>query len=344
MTNKKPDRFGLLILLLGLALGGPILLFSQGPPPMRRHTVTEAGKLNLTPADRRPPERNRVVIEKKGTKRVVSSNAIPVHNVGRFPNRGNPNEIRPQALQIELPADPQPAPVITFIHHQAGERDRHPPGPPLKFGVALNGLLFDPGAAEFYQGDPVLGWQYEALSGAVPLGLDENFAHVQPTGAYHYHGIPAGLLKQLGYKDGKHSPLIGWAADGFPIYCKWGFQDPEDANSKVIELRPSYRLKAGERPGGREPGGKFDGAFVRDYEYVDALGDLDECNGRRCVTPDFPGGGYAYFLTGDWPVIPRAFRGTPVRLGGFERMGPKGPKGPKGKKGFKGPKKGAPRD
>ena len=40
--------------------------------------------------------------------------------------------------------------------------------------------------------------QYEALSGAVPLGIDANNAHVQPTGAYHYHGVPTGLLRDLG--------------------------------------------------------------------------------------------------------------------------------------------------
>jgi hypothetical protein len=59
------------------------------------------------------------------------------------------------------------------------------------------------------------------------------------------------------------------------------------------------------------PGGRYDGTFTADYEYVPGMGDLDECNGRRCITPDFPQGTYAYFLTEDWPVIPRRYRGTP---------------------------------
>ena len=73
-------------------------------------------------------------------------------------------------------------------------------------------------------GNPRSGWQYEALGAAVPLGLDTNFAHVQPDGNYHYHGLPTGLMRSMGHRTGQHSPLIGWAADGFPVhlhYLKW---------------------------------------------------------------------------------------------------------------------------
>ncbi|MEM9704381.1 MAG: YHYH protein, partial [Planctomycetota bacterium] len=127
-----------------------------------------------------------------------------------------------------------------------------------------------------------------------------------------YHGLPTGLLKNLGWKAGEHSPLIGWAADGFPIYAKTGFTNADDASSPIQELKSSYRLKKGRRPGGAgQPGGTYDGTFTQDYEYVDGVSDLDECNGRHCVTPEFPDGTYAYFLTDDWPVVPRKFRGEP---------------------------------
>ena len=39
------------------------------------------------------------------------------------------------------------------------------------------------------------------------------------------------------------------------------------------------------------------GTFVNDYTYVDRSGSLDENNGRFCVTPEFPQGTYAYFIT-----------------------------------------------
>ena len=55
----------------------------------------------------------------------------------------------------------------------------------------------------------------------------------------------------------------------------------------------------------RTIGGRYDGTFVADYEYVEGSGDLDICNG---VMLD---GKYVYFFTKSFPVIPRCFRGTP---------------------------------
>lgn len=300
-----------------------------GPPPMRHHTSTKAQPIRLVPATEAPPAESRHDFKPSDRGLAVSANGIPEHRVGPFPNGGNPHAIAPQAYEIVLPADPQPAAEITRM-------ERTP------FGIAVNGVFFDPGAAEYWQGDPSLGWQYEALGGAVPLGLDENHAHVQPSGAYHYHGIPAGLMAQLGASAGKHSPLVGWAADGFPIYVKWGHSDPKDAQSPIVELKSGYRLKAGSRPGtDGGPDGKYDGAFIQDYEYVgDAADQLDECNGRHCVTPEFPEGTYAYFLTEDWPVIPRAFRGTPIRLRDEGGPGGRRPGGPPGGGPPGGPKKG----
>lgn len=288
--------------------GGP------GGRPLRQHTATEARPLTLVPADEKAPGRPEVKIDLRGDDRRIESNAIPEHLVGAFPNRDNPNEIAPQAFEFEVPADPRVAPGITPLQLSP-------------FGFAVNGVFFDPGAAEFWQGDRDSGWQYEALGGAVPLGLDENHAHVQPTGTYHYHGLPTLLLKKLGASDDKHSPQIGWAADGFPIYSRTGYTDAKDAASPVKILKSSWRLKSGSRPDG--PGGSYDGAFIADYEYVEGSGDLDECNGRHCVTPEFPEGTYAYFLTDAFPVIPRAFRGTPVslRAEGPPGFGP-GPGGP----------------
>lgn len=49
--------------------------------------------------------------------------------------------------------------------------------------------------------------------------------------------------------------------------------------------------------------------LYRDYEYVEGAGTLDECNGRMTVTPDFPDGTYDYFLTPDFPIVPRCFKG-----------------------------------
>lgn len=299
---------------LGLVVFGAAaaaVLSGQGPR-LRQHRATEAQPLHLVPADQTPVVASRVSFSVEGDARVISSNDIPSHAVGRFPNRGNPHAIAEQAWEIRLPAKPKVNQEALMLHAP----DRR--GPPLPFGIAVNGVLFDPAAAEFWMGDRQAGWNYEALGGGVSLGLDANHAHVQRGGIYHYHGLPTGLLAELGLKtigNETHSPLVGWAADGFPIYCLFGHADAEDPASKIKQLASSYRLKAGMRPGGTlGPGGRYDGAFVQDYDYVAGSGDLDECNGRFCTTPEFPEGTYAYFLTENWPVIPRGFRGTPVSL------------------------------
>ncbi len=270
-------------------------VLAQQPPPPRLHRIEEKGKLHLRPATVQPQANSEVKIEIVGEDRVITANGVPNHKTGRFPNSGNPNRISEQSHVFRVPAKPEIAKRTTPMHGM--------------FGVAVNGVPFDPGAGEFYDGEP--GWQYEPLSGAIDLGLDVSHAHVQPTGKYHYHGLPTGLQEIVQIDPKKHSPLIGWAADGFPIYVLYGYSDPQDASSEVVKLTSSYRLKSGNRPGGNAPGGEFDGTFVADYEYVEGAGDLDQCNGRNTVTPEFPKGTYAYYMTERWPVVPRMYRGTP---------------------------------
>ena len=292
-----------------VVVAAAVTVWAQGPP-LRRHHAVGTRPLNPITASEQPPSTNQVSVEVHDGHRNVTANGIPDHKVGAFPNRSNPNAIRPQRYRIDLPATPHPAEKVTSIYF-AGRR-----GPPnMPFGITVTGVLMDPGTAEFWNGDRQAGWNYEALGGAVPLGIDENLAHVQPNGGYHYHGLPNPLLKNLGLKSGRHSPQVGWAADGFPVYALYGYEDPKEAKSGVVKLKSSFRLKAGDRPGSdAAPDGNYDGTFVQDYEFVEGVGELDECNGRFCVTPEFPMGTYAYFLTNEWPVIPRAFRGTPVNL------------------------------
>lgn len=279
-----------------------------GSPPTRKHTVTQSSGAKAVSSNQKPSQSSRVKITVDGEFRVIQSNGIPDHLVGAFPNRGNPHKITAQKISYKVPLKPIELSSPKSIGMQV-------------FGIAINGVPFDPSAAEWYLGERNSPWQYEALSGAVPLGTDESHAHVQPTGTYHYHGLPKLLLNDLGVKQGEHSPLVGWAADGHPIYVKYGYAGSKDVHSKIIELKSSYRLKKGRRPSGSgQPGGNYDGTFTADYEYIVGLGDLDECNGRYCITPEMPDGGYAYFLTESWPVIPRFYRSNPSK--DFERGGP----------------------
>jgi hypothetical protein len=255
---------------------------------------------------------SKVTITITGGQRTISANGLPNHPTGPFPNSHNPNRISAQNYHFNIPAEPKAAEKATRL-------GMYP------FGVAVNGVVFDPGAAEWWQRDPSSGWQYEPLSGAINLGVDTNNAHVQPGGAYHYHSVPTGLFELL--TGGKPMVvLLGWAADGFPIYGPWGYRSAGNTNSGTIRLKSSYRIKEGIRPDG--PGGKYDGSYVADYEYVSGLGDLDDSNGRFGPTPQFPQGSYYYVLTDNFPFIPRQFKGTPDPS--FFRKGPPpgGPRSP----------------
>jgi len=88
-----------------------------------------------------------------------------------------------------------------------------------------------------------------------------------------------------------HSPIIGWAYDGNPIYGPYGYSDPSTPGS-VRRMISSYVVSADSNRPSQYPLG----FFVNDYIY-DASGDLDEHNGRFCVTPEYPNGTYAYFCT-----------------------------------------------
>jgi len=241
----------------------------------------------------------RVMIHEENGQRVIQSNGIASHPMGQFPNRNNPNSISAQNYDLHVSLTPKVAAKPT-----AAKR--------AYFGMALNGVPFEPGTAEFWKRDPRSGWVAEAKSGHVNLGLDQNDAHVQPTGAYHYHGLPTGLVKELGGETEKQMLLLGWAADGFPIYASLGHADPKDASSPLVKMKSSYRLKSGTRPGGDQgPGGKYDGYYTEDYEYAAGLGDLDECHGRFGVTPEFPEGIYHYYITAEFPYMGRSWKGEP---------------------------------
>ena len=108
----------------------------------------------------------------------------------------------------------------------------------------------------------------------------------------------------------EHSPILGWAYDGNPIYGPYGYIDPTDQNSGIRRLRTSYKLKdnvvfdAATNPNpARVDGPELStypaGSFVADYTYDFQSGDLDNYNGRFCKTPQYPDGTYAYFITID---------------------------------------------
>jgi hypothetical protein len=290
------------LMLVALLVAGPAWAHGERDTGSARTAAEpQSWRLELVP---RAMAAQRMEIDERQGLRFIRADGLPNHATGHFPNRFNPNSISAQAYSFRMPLKPTKAAQPTYY------RPNH------LFGVAVNGVVFDPNTAEYWNDDRRSGWMIEALSGARPLGIDQSNAHVQPDGSYHYHGVPSGLVAQLGTG---RPVLVGWAADGFPIYV-------ED------QRRPSWRLKAARDAGG--PGGRPDGTYSRDYEYAPGAGDLDECNGRDGITAEFPQGTYYYVVTVKFPFVPRCFVGMAdssfVKRGGPHRQGPPGPPPPPG--------------
>lgn len=235
------------------------------------------------------------------TERLMTSNGLPDHEPGKFPNAHNPNTIRAQDVSATTTLTPAAAASSSQVKEP---------------GYLHNGVKLDPATAESYQNAGV--WRIEAIQPYLNLGLDDSHAHVQPNGAYHYHGMPVGYMDRLG--KGEAMTFVGFATDGFPIYARYGHENASDATSAVRAMKPSYRLKATPDSGRPSAGDVPLGVFTQDYEYVAGLGDLDECNGRTGVTPEYPKGTYHYFITDEYPYLQRCVKGTPAA----GAMGPPG--------------------
>jgi hypothetical protein len=124
---------------------------------------------------------------------IVKSDGIPNHAHGVFPNKDNPNTIKKQDYTFYIP-----------LHPQAAAKPTKTPFGPI--GVAVNGI-------PFYN-------QYNAEGGdAVKLEVfDSCCGHPDPAGRYHYHKYPVCVKSPFKDPAGQHSPLIGYAFDGYAIY------------------------------------------------------------------------------------------------------------------------------
>ena len=120
-----------------------------------------------------------------------------------------------------------------------------------------------------------------------------------------------------------HSPILGYAYDGNPIYGPYAYSDPLNPQSSIVRMQSGYSLK-GSRTNGPIDAPYPMGTFVDDYQWTPTVDTgktrLDVNNGRFCVTPDYPNGVYAYFLTigvSGTPVFPYIlgdnFYSLPVR-------------------------------
>ncbi|MCJ8272573.1 MAG: sulfatase-like hydrolase/transferase, partial [Psychrosphaera sp.] len=224
---------------------------------------------------------------------VFSTNNIPNHDFNDG-SQSFPNNVSAQDVTLEVTASPAHAASTTSVTLRTDN------------AVMLNGVKVDLlAAACFGVGNGKIGcndinqpWRYDPMFVANGFRVDTHNAHSQANGSYHYHGTPNALFD--GDTNAVESPVIGFAADGYPIFGSY-FDD----NGTIRKALSSFSLINGSRPSGNDdPGGTYDGTYRDDYEYVSGNGDLDECNG---MTVD---GVYGYYVTDGYPYILACFKGT----------------------------------
>ena len=242
---------------------------------------------------------------------------------------------------------------------------RIPMNPAVHTGTNLTGLgaigyfvdgvaMFDSRDAFYWNGSADVNgagsWNREAYvnEGAT---FDPGYAHQENTGTHHYHADPVALRFQLGdhvdydpasqtYGEStnpvtRHSPILGWVCDGYPVYGPYGFSNPSNSASPVRRMISGFQLRNGQNGtdnlatrstiplwaarmygvsvnqsgptvSASYPLGRYmeDNAYLGDLvnpktgsNFVQGVDfDLNEYNVRFCVTPEFPNGTWAYFV------------------------------------------------
>ena len=280
----------------------------------------------------------------------VSTKGVPAYPTGPFLD-GNPSQATSQNAIFKFPLTPVQN-TATAVSTTGGN-----------IGVFINGVaLFDyrdgvswKNSTSSLCGGPIqppcMGdgvWNRDAIVGE-RLGFDCSKGH-PAMGNYHHHQNPSAFKLDLNVistvcnlydADGLyaidstvHSPLIGFAYDGFPIYGAYGFKNV-DGTGGIVRMKSSFTLRnistrttyytstATVTPGPAVSTTYPLGYFREDYQYnatSAATPDyLDIHNGRFCVTPEYPNGIYCYFatVTSNWNsaypyVVGPTFYGTKV--------------------------------
>ena len=259
-------------------------------------------------------------VQYSGSQVYVSCSSVPSYSIG--PWSSNPNVPSNQNLTHKFtrtPAQNTGSPVYTGLG---------------QIGLWSNGVeIFNPkdgyywnnSTSAFANGTTNNGWNrnaqyYEGIS------FDACLGHPNQLGAYHNHVNPTCLYNST--NTSVHSPIIGYSFDGYPVYGAFAYTFT-NGTGPIKRMTPSYVLASSTgsvllgsntapaatsstasttRNSGPAVNSTYPlGCMCEDYIYVPGAGDLDSHNGRFCITPEYPSGTYAYFVTIDAsgnPVYP----------------------------------------
>lgn len=281
-------------------------------------------------------------VQYNSTHSYITATGIPSYVTGPFLD-GNPSLATAQNSIFEVPLTPvkntgilvetTPGNIGVFINGVAlfDYRDG------VAWNNSTNALCGGPGNPACPGGpNATQAWNRDAIPAEMG-GFDCSKGH-PAMGNYHHHQNPSAFKLDLvvlsnicntydadglyGIDSTVHSPLIGFAYDGFPIYGAYGYADTNGTGG-ITRMKSGYGLTgATTRVNGPVVNTTyFEGYFREDYVFTanTAKDYLDEHNGRFCVTPEYPNGTYCYFATVDsdlnsaYPyVVGPTFYGTKV--------------------------------
>ncbi|MFK7971004.1 MAG: YHYH protein [Bacteroidia bacterium] len=256
----------------------------------------------------------------------INASGVPSYIIGPYLD-GNPSNASNNDHLFQVPLNPV---------ENTGTKTATNPG---IIGVFINGVpIYDWRDAQSYNNQGI--WNRDAVVNERD-GFDCAKGHPSPIfsggrpgpggggtlagGTYHHHQNPSAFdLDKLVIStvcntypaDGlyvldstRHSPLLGFAFDGFPVYGAYAYSNTNGTGG-IRRMESSYQkrnisVRTHYADGTNVTNGPAVsityplGTYKEDYEFITGSGDLDEYNGRFSITPEYPSGTYAYYTTVD---------------------------------------------
>ncbi len=228
----------------------------------------------------------------------ISCEAIPGYDIGPW---DDPTLAPNQNFVFKITRNPEPA-LNNLIPIGMG-----------RIGVWSNGVsIFNRISDASYHSNNI--WHVDNARTMSPETTDCD-GYAAENGEFYNYIAPSCLYDAN--DAGVHSPILGYAFDGYPIYGAYSSQNT-DGSGPIIRMTSSYQLRQilerntlpdgtllEESLWGPKVSNNYPlGHYVEDYVYVAGSGTLDAHNGRFCVTPEYPEGTYAYFVTVNETGIP----------------------------------------
>lgn len=226
-----------------------------------------------------------------GTILNITANGLLNHTTGSFPTTDNTNIIEDKSSTYTISTNTGNTGASNFGSATSTGS--------TAVGVAVNGAqIFNASTGNAHSLSNSFTYTHLYRN---DVSMDSAGGFVKSNNIYGYAQPSPQTVGLNSWATDSHSPIVGWAFDGLPVYGPYGYTDRLDNTSAIKRLVSGYSLKTVTRT---TVGGLPTGEFVEDFEYSSATGDLDEFNTRYGITPEFPSGTRYYVATLDSNLKP----------------------------------------